>query len=348
MLEFPKWKYALIAVVLLASVIYSLPNIYPQQPAVQISVNRGELETGLTGRVEALLKSNGITPVGVAIENGDVMVRLANPEDQIKAADIIRPELGARYTAALNLASTVPAWLSGLGAKPMTLGLDLQGGVHFLMQVDQQAALDKRTNAYAEEVRAALREAKITGYDVSSTPAGIRVIFNSEADRNKARTLLAKNFLTLTALDLPGDQGIGLNITLIPAEAKLIADGAVEQNINTLRNRIDSLGVSEPVIQAPVSRTVIVDPLVAEDEDFDAPLYAEPPYGDTRQQRKGFLSLFGGRPQQQQPRYDAGSGGMPRALGRGGAAAQPQAVEEPQVDDNEDLEIPSFLRRLAN
>lgn len=258
MLEFPKWKYALIAVVLLASVIYSLPNIYPQQPAVQISVNRGELETGLTGRVEALLKSNGITPVGVAIENGDVMVRLANPEDQIKAADIIRPELGARYTAALNLASTVPAWLSGLGAKPMTLGLDLQGGVHFLMQVDQQAALDKRTNAYAEEVRAALREAKITGYDLSSTPAGIRVIFNSEADRNKARTLLAKNFLTLTALDLPGDQGIGLNITLIPAEAKLIADGAVEQNINTLRNRIDSLGVSEPVIQRQGSNRIIV------------------------------------------------------------------------------------------
>ena len=258
MLEFPKWKYALIAVVLLASVIYSLPNIYPQQPAVQISVNRGELETGLTGRVEALLKSNGITPVGVAIENGDVMVRLANPEDQIKAADIIRPELGARYTAALNLASTVPAWLSGLGAKPMTLGLDLQGGVHFLMQVDQQAALDKRTNAYAEEVRAALREAKITGYDVSSTPAGIRVIFNSEADRNKARTLLAKNFLTLTALDLPGDQGIGLNITLIPAEAKLIADGAVDQNINTLRNRIDSLGVSEPVIQRQGSNRIIV------------------------------------------------------------------------------------------
>ena len=258
MLEFPKWKYALIAVVLLASVIYSLPNIYPQQPAVQISVNRGELETGLTGRVEALLKSNGITPVGVAIENGDVMVRLANPEDQIKAADIIRPELGARYTAALNLASTVPAWLSGLGAKPMTLGLDLQGGVHFLMQVDQQAALDKRTNAYAEEVRAALREAKITGYDVSSTPAGIRVIFNSEADRNKARTLLAKNFLTLTALDLPGDQGIGLNITMIPAEAKLIADGAVDQNINTLRNRIDSLGVSEPVIQRQGSNRIIV------------------------------------------------------------------------------------------
>ncbi len=258
MLEFPKWKYALIAVVLLASVIYSLPNIYPQQPAVQISVNRGELETGLSGRIEALLKSNGITPVGVAVENGDVMVRLANPEDQIKAADIIRPELGARYTAALNLASTVPAWLSGLGAQPMTLGLDLQGGVHFLMQVDQQAALDKRTNAYAEEIRAALREAKISGYDVSSSPQGIRITFASEADRNKARSLLAKNFLTLTSIDLPGDQGIGMNVSMIPTEAKLIADGAVDQNINTLRNRIDSLGVSEPVIQRQGSNRIIV------------------------------------------------------------------------------------------
>ncbi|MEY3516380.1 MAG: hypothetical protein RIS67_597 [Pseudomonadota bacterium] len=258
MLEFPKWKYALIAVVLLASVIYSLPNIYPQQPAVQISVNRGELETGLSGRIEALLKSNGITPVGVAVENGDVMVRLANPEDQIKAADIIRPELGARYTAALNLASTVPAWLSGLGAQPMTLGLDLQGGVHFLMQVDQQAALDKRTNAYAEEIRAALREAKISGYDVSSTPAGIRVTFTTESDRNKARSLLGKNFLTLTAVDLPEDQGVGMNVSMIPSEAKLIADGAVDQNINTLRNRIDALGVSEPVIQRQGSNRIIV------------------------------------------------------------------------------------------
>ena len=258
MLEFPKWKYALIAVVLLASVIYSLPNIYPQQPAVQISVNRGELETGLSGRIEALLKSNGITPVGVAVENGDVMVRLANPEDQIKAADIIRPELGARYTAALNLASTVPAWLSGLGAKPMTLGLDLQGGVHFLMQVDQQAALDKRTNAYAEEIRAALREAKISGYDVSSTPQGIRITFASEADRNKARSLLGKNFLTLAAVDLPEAQGFGMNVSMIPTEAKLIADGAVDQNINTLRNRIDSLGVSEPVIQRQGSNRIIV------------------------------------------------------------------------------------------
>lgn len=258
MLEFPKWKYALIAVVLLASVIYSLPNIYPQQPAVQISVNRGELETGLTGRVEALLKSNGITPVGVAVENGDVMVRLANPEDQIKAADIIRPELGARYTAALNLASTVPAWLSGLGAKPMTLGLDLQGGVHFLMQVDQQAALDKRTNAYAEEIRSALREDKISGYDVSSTPQGIRVTFVSESDRNKARTLLGKNFLTLAAVDLPASQGFAMNVSMIPSEAKLIADGAVDQNINTLRNRIDALGVSEPVIQRQGSNRIIV------------------------------------------------------------------------------------------
>ena len=258
MLEFPKWKYALIAVVLIASVIYSLPNIYPQQPAVQISVNRGEIEAGLTGRVEALLKSNGITPVGVAVENGDVMVRLANPEDQLKAADIIRPELGARYTAALNLASTVPDWLSGSGAKPMTLGLDLQGGVHFLMQVDQQAALDKRTNAYAEEIRAALREAKISGYDVSSTPQGIRVTFTSEADRNKARSLLAKSFPVLAAVDLPEGQGIGLNVAMLPAEAKLIADGAVDQNINTLRNRIDSLGVSEPVIQRQGSNRIIV------------------------------------------------------------------------------------------
>ncbi len=191
MLEFPKWKYALIVLVLLASVLYSLPNIFPQEPAVQISVNRGQLEDGLPKRMESLLKANGITPRRVAVEGDDVMVRLNSPDDQLKAADIIRPELGARYTTALNLASTVPSWLSALGANPMTLGLDLQGGVHFLMEVDQKAALDKRENAYAEEIRAALRDQKFVGYDVTRGTEGIRIALKDEADRNKARSSLS-------------------------------------------------------------------------------------------------------------------------------------------------------------
>jgi preprotein translocase subunit SecD len=258
MLEFPKWKYALIVLVLLASVFYSLPNIFPQEPAVQVSVNRGQLEDGLPKRLEALLKANGITARRIAVEGDDVMVRLNSPDDQLKAADVIRPELGARYTTALNLASTVPSWLSALGAHPMTLGLDLQGGVHFLMEVDQKAALDKRENAYAEEIRALLREQKFTGYDVTRGAEGIRIMLKDEADRNKARGSLSVVFPQLGFVDLPATQGMGLAASVTPGELKAISDGAVDQNITTLRNRIDALGVSEPVIQRQGASRIIV------------------------------------------------------------------------------------------
>jgi preprotein translocase subunit SecD len=258
MLEFPKWKYALIVLVLLLSVIYSLPNIFPQEPAVQISVNRGQLDAGLTGRIESLLKANGIKARSVALENGDVMVRLNSPDDQLKAADIIRPELGARYTTALNLASTVPTWLSWLGARPMTLGLDLQGGVHFLMDVDQQAALDKRKNAYIEEIRLALREAKFSGFDVSSSSDSIRIGLTNANDLNKAQSLLKVSFPQLVFLPLSEEQGVGLLASVTQSESKAITDGAVDQNITTLRNRIDALGVAEPVIQRQGASRIIV------------------------------------------------------------------------------------------
>ena len=258
MLEFPKWKYVLIVLVLLASVIFSLPNIYPQEAAVQVSVNRGQLEEGLASRISTLLKAQGITPRRVAVEGDDVMVRLNNSDDQLKAADIIRPELGARYTTALNLASTVPAWLSSLGANPMTLGLDLQGGVHFLMQVDQKAALDKRENAYAEEIRASLSDQKVTGYDVTRGTEGMRITFKDEITRTKARSVLSANFPTLVFVELPASQGFSLSAALTPSELKAISDGAVDQNITTLRNRIDSLGVAEPVIQRQGASRIIV------------------------------------------------------------------------------------------
>ena len=258
MLEFPKWKYALIVLVLLASVIYALPNIFPQEPAVQVSVSRGQMEDGLPERIKTLLKANGIQPRSVALENGDVMVRLNSPEDQLKAADILRPELGARYTTALNLASTVPPWLSAFGARPMTLGLDLQGGVHFLMEVDQKAALAKRQNAYMEEVRTVLREARIGGFDVSIADGDIRIGLNSPSDLSKAQSLLTVSFPQLVFVPLPEDKGTGLHATVSPAELKSITDGAIEQNITTLRNRIDALGVAEPVIQRQGTNRIIV------------------------------------------------------------------------------------------
>lgn len=258
MLEFPKWKYALIVLVLIASAIYSLPNIFPQQPAVQVSVSRGTMEADLPERIKAVLKANAINPLSVAVENDDVMVRLRSPEDQIKAADIIRPELGSRYTSALNLASTVPDWLRALGAKPMTLGLDLQGGVHFLMEVDQKAALEKRENAYIEEIRSALVEQKLSNADVTRGSDGIRLLFTNASDRDKARFALPTIFPQMQFEELPAATGIGLKASLTPSALKAITDGAVDQNITTLRNRIDALGVAEPVIQRQGSSRIIV------------------------------------------------------------------------------------------
>jgi preprotein translocase subunit SecD len=258
MLEFPKWKYALIVLVLIASAIYSLPNIFPQQPAVQVSVSRGAMEADLPQRIKAMLKANAINPLSVAVENGDVMVRLRSPEDQIKAADIIRPELGSRYTSALNLASTVPGWLRVLGAKPMTLGLDLQGGVHFLMEVDQKAALEKRENAYIEEIRAALAEQKLSNADITRGNDGIHLVFTNASDRDKARFVLPTLFPQMQFEELAVESGGGLKASLTPAALKSITDGAVDQNITTLRNRIDALGVAEPVIQRQGNSRIIV------------------------------------------------------------------------------------------
>ena len=153
MLEFPRWKYIVILVVVFLATLYALPNIYPQDPSVQITSNRGAA-TGveLDGKIEAALAEAGVTPKSVDVSEGERMVRLFDLDDQTRAADALRPVLGDDYVVALNLADTVPDWLSWFGAKPMLLGLDLQGGVHFVLQVDQKAALDKRLDAYADEV----------------------------------------------------------------------------------------------------------------------------------------------------------------------------------------------------
>ena len=143
MLEYARWKYVLATLTLLVAALYSLPNLYPQDTAVQITATRGgQLDGALKERVQGVLEKGQIGFKSIAIENGNLLVRLSDPNLQIRAADTIRGELGQGYVVALNLASTVPGWLTAIGAKPMLLGLDLQGGVHFLMEVDQKAALE--------------------------------------------------------------------------------------------------------------------------------------------------------------------------------------------------------------
>ncbi len=259
MLEFPRWKYVVILIVLALSTLYALPNIYQKDAAVQITANRGgQVDDALRDRVVADLKKAGIATIGAEKEGDSLIVRLPDLKTQAAASDLLRDSVGENYTVALNLASTVPDWLAKLGGRPMTLGLDLQGGVHFVLQVDQKAALDKRMDAYAEDVRTSLRDARIPYQSVERRQDNsiVAVISPSAAADvvEKARQLLAKGQPTL-GYDVSGNR---ITVSVPDAELTSIANGAIEQNINTLRNRVNQLGVSEPIIQRQGADRVVV------------------------------------------------------------------------------------------
>ena len=256
MLEFPRWKYLVILVVLAVSVLYALPNIYQNDYAVQITANRGaSLDQALGGRVSQDLAAAGVTPKSVAVEGDSLMVRLGDADAQTLAADALRPALGENYTVALNLASNVPDWLERLGARPMVLGLDLQGGVHFVLQVDQKAALEKRVDAYAEDVRVTLRDKRIRYTAVDRRPDhSIVVSLGSGSDPGQSRTELALAMPTMN-VDVQGNR---LVVRIPDAELNQIAGSAIEQNIATLRNRVNELGVAEPIIQRQGEERIVV------------------------------------------------------------------------------------------
>lgn len=258
MLEFPRWKYLLILMVLAISAIYALPNIYQKDPSVQITANRGvALDESLVQRVGTVLASSGVPTKSVAVEGSSLMVRLPDMKAQTSASDTLRKELGDQYTIALNLASTVPDWLSNLGAAPMVLGLDLQGGVHFVLEVDQAAALDKRMDAYAEDVRVALREARIPYQSVERRDHSV-VATLSPSSAADAATQGQKVLFKLQPTFQFGIDGKRLTMVVPDAEIAQVTAGAIEQNITTLRNRVNELGVAEPIIQRQGENRVVV------------------------------------------------------------------------------------------
>src|SRR5690606_35663149 len=199
MLQYATWKYVLAAVIILLSVLYAAPNLYPQYPAVQVVANRGgAVDDNLLLRVRETLDKAGLVPKSVAIEAGDLIVRAAALDQRTQLADLLRPELGTDYNVALNLASTVPEWLGWFGARQMAMGLDLRGGVQFLLEIDQQAAIDKRANAFADEITTVLREAEIPYTSVSRTSEGIQVLLKDGADMDRFRTALTREAPELT------------------------------------------------------------------------------------------------------------------------------------------------------
>lgn len=258
MLEFPRWKYVLILLVLVLAALYALPNAYQKNPSVQItpSTSEARIDQALKARVDGLLQDAGVTPIGSEIDENHLLVRLRDSDAQTLASDTLRPVLGENYSVALNLASTVPDWLSDLGARPMTLGLDLQGGVHFVMQVDQAAALQKRVEGYADGIRTVLRDARIGYSSVERrNDNSVAVTLTEGADVNAARTEIINSLASAAGQTVGGSgpqvlaDGNRITVRLSSGEIDRIATDAVEQNRTVISNRINAIGVAEPVLQ---------------------------------------------------------------------------------------------------
>jgi preprotein translocase subunit SecD len=257
MLEYGRFKYFVILLVVVLSTLYALPNVYPQDPSVQITANRGyQVDARLKAQVEAELEKAGVAPKSVELEEGgELLVRLPTVDAQTRASDVLNQAIGEHYVVALNLASTVPGWLEAIGARRMLMGLDLQGGVHFLMQVDEKAAIDKRMDAYAEDVRVLLRDNRVRYESVERrADNSIVAVLAQGADPSAALALVARSMPTME-LDT---QGNTLVVKVPEREIQQITSEAIEQNVGTLRNRINELGVAEPIIQRQGPDRVVV------------------------------------------------------------------------------------------
>ncbi|KQY51903.1 protein translocase subunit SecD [Lysobacter sp. Root494] len=259
MLTYARWKYVVFLIVLLLSAVYAVPNMFPQDPSVQVTANRGApVDEALRKRVADGLKTAGVATKEIELDTkkNNLLVRLASADLQVKAADALRPQLGSDYIVALNIASTVPDWLEKLGARPMSLGLDLQGGVHFLMQVDQKAALEKRLEATTEDLRVLLRDNRIAYVSVDRRPDNTIVATLRDPNAASAAAgLITKNQPTL----VQQPQGNQIVLRVQPNELQQYAADAIEQNVSTLRNRVNALGVAEPVIQRQGNDRIVVE-----------------------------------------------------------------------------------------
>jgi preprotein translocase subunit SecD len=263
--RYPLWKYLLIGFAVLLGLLFTLPNFFGEDYAVQISSARSgvKADTALLGRVEESLKKAAIPTKSIAMEGNSIKARFADADTQIKAKDAIiksvNPNLdNASYTVALNLVTRSPRWLSSLGALPMYLGLDLRGGVHFLMQVDMKAALDKRSESDAGDIRRALRKKEIRYSSVTREGRKVAIKFRDAPGRELGRAEIAKNFPDLVLAEEGSGDDIRLIATLRPEATKAIEEAALQQNILTLRNRVNELGVAEPVIQQQGADRVVV------------------------------------------------------------------------------------------
>jgi len=259
--QYSVWKYLLILVVIGVGVIYALPNMYGKDPALQITTSRGfALPADLTTNIDDTLLVENISFKSREQQGNRLLYRLNNTEDQIRAADAIRARLGDQYVVALNLAHATPDWLRAVGGKPMTLGLDLQGGVHFLMQVDMDTARGQQLDRFVDDLRAVLRNEGIRYVSVRHEGNGMLALLRSAEDRDRTLNLLRtdQSLQGLNIKELPAGDTFGISATVQEKQLLALQQTALKQNITTLRNRVNELGVAEPVIQQQGADRVVV------------------------------------------------------------------------------------------
>ncbi|MDP2770054.1 MAG: protein translocase subunit SecD [Giesbergeria sp.] len=254
--RYPVWKYAILVIALLVGVLYTLPNFFGEAPAVQVSSAKAtiKVDTAVLQRVEEVLKAAGLTPDFVSLDGSSVRARFDTPDNQLKAKDAIQKALipdaqDPAYIVALNLISRSPTWLTALHAQPMYLGLDLRGGVHFMLQVDMQAALTKKAESYAGDLRSTLRDKNIRHGGISRDGQTVDIKVRDEATRTAASNLIADQFPDLQVTTVPDGTELKLRASIKPEAMRRVQEQALKQNITTLHNRINELGVAEPVIQ---------------------------------------------------------------------------------------------------
>ena len=264
--RYPLWLHVTIAVALALGVLYTLPNFFGEAPAVQVSPARATLnmDNSALGRVEEALKKAGIAPTGTIFDPNSVRVRLVDPDTQLRAKDVIERTLNPdpanpSYTVALNLLPNSPRWLAAVNALPMYLGLDLRGGVHFLLQVDMHAALVKQLDSDAGDIRTQLRDKAVRYVGIAREGDRILVRFRDADTRAKARGIIAERLPELQLADEGAGDDLRLVATVRPEAQKRNQDLALKQNIQTLHNRINELGVAEPVIQQQGADRVVVE-----------------------------------------------------------------------------------------
>jgi preprotein translocase subunit SecD len=258
--KYPLWKYLLIVFIMLMGALYALPNIYGEDPAIQISGTRNvKVSKDALAAVEAALKSAEIPFHSPSFDKKNISARFADTESQLKARDVVQKALGVNYSVALNLLPATPAWLRAFNAKPMYLGLDLRGGVHFLMQVDMQTVIKKAEESYADDMRRIMRKARIRYSRVARMAAGgIEVRFKDEATRDKARSAISDELRDLILTDKLVEGQFVLAGRLKDEALLEKRRFALEQNMTSLSNRVNELGVAEPIIQQQGTERIVV------------------------------------------------------------------------------------------